>query len=554
MTGPGAGRPPTDPSRGGEAGDAADHSGAGGPPRVSFRNAVGWSYVMNGGQYLITTIISLVLAAILGPTAFGTVAMATVYVLFVQMLFQQGMTPAIVQRRDLRPAHLDTGFWIVLAASLVLTGASIALAGVWAAVNRTPELAAVIRVLSLLLPIQGLIVVQDAILRRALRFRSLAVRSNVSALAGGAVGITLAFAGFGVWALVAQQLSRSMVQLVVLWTVSDWRPHLRFSRVAARELLGYAAGATTASLGVFVNNRSDALLIGLFFGPTAVGLYRFAARFVDLVIDVTVRALQSVSLPELARLQRDRGAFAERTVGIVRTSALLAVPLLGVLAGTSDALVGLVGPEWIAAADPLKLLCAVGAVRAVTLFTGPMLQALARTQLLTVVNWGSAGLSAGSFVAAGLLLSDASTAGQVLGMAASRLLLFGGAFLAINLYLAKRVLRLPLAAVTRPVLPAALAAVVAYGAARAIDWLVLDGVAEILRMMLVAGPSLVGCLAFLVIIDPALRRLVGRLVARARHRGAAGGGPVTGGHPGGATRARQDAGAESAAPSREAAP
>lgn len=493
--------------------------------RVTFRNALGWSYVMNGGQYLITTVITLVLAALLGPTVYGTVAMALVYVLFIEMLLQQGMVPAIVQRPDLRPAHLDTAFWMLIGASVALTGTSILAADWWAAVNRTPELASVIRWLSLLIPLKALILVHDALLRRAMRFRSLAVRSNVAALVSGGVGLVLALTGFGVWALVAQQVSKSVVELIVLWWASDWRPRVRFSPAAARDLLGYTAGASLASIGVFVNNRADALLIGLFLGPTAVGLYRFAARFVDMVIDITVRSLQAVSLPELARLQHDRAQFNDRAISIVRLSAVLALPLLGVLAGASDALIDLVGPEWSAASNPLKLLCVVGAVKVIGLVTGPLLQALGKVQVLALVAWGSAALSAASFTIAGVLLADASTSDQVLGMAASRLALFGVAFLALNLYLVKRVLRLPIGVVIRGVAPASLAAVVAFGVARGIDAGVPDALPSLLQAAVVAAPSLLGAVVMLIVVDPWARNLA--RTAFSRLRTARGGGATS---------------------------
>ncbi len=146
----------------------------------SFRSALRWSYVMDGSRQGITMVVTLVLAGILGPADFGTVAMATVYVLFVQMLLQQGTIPALIQRKDLRPEQLDSAFWMVLVTSGVLTVLSVALSGWLASVNRLPDLQAVISILSVLILVKGLIVVQEAWLRRQMNFRPLAIRTTVS--------------------------------------------------------------------------------------------------------------------------------------------------------------------------------------------------------------------------------------------------------------------------------------------------------------------------------------------------------------------------------------
>ena len=169
------------------------------PPRAprdkaKYRSALSWSVAMVGGQQFVTAAVAFLLAAILGPEAFGTVAMASVYILFMQMLLQQAI-PAIVQRKDLDPADLDSAFWLVMGFTLVITGISVALAGPWATANRTPDLQPIIIALSLQVPLQGLVVVQEAVLRRHMDFRSLAIRSLVAAAGGGVIGLALGLHG-----------------------------------------------------------------------------------------------------------------------------------------------------------------------------------------------------------------------------------------------------------------------------------------------------------------------------------------------------------------------
>jgi O-antigen/teichoic acid export membrane protein/capsular polysaccharide biosynthesis protein len=387
--------------------------------KAKYRSALSWSVAMVGGQQFISATVSFFLAAYLGPSAFGTVAMATIYVLFMQMLLQQAI-PAIVQRRNLDPEHLDSAFWIVQALTLGITLVSIALAGPWAAANDNPELQWIIVALSLQVPLLGLVVVQEAVLRREMKFRSLAGRELSACVVGGAVGLGTAIMGAGVWALVWQQLANSLVDAVVLWKVSNWRPHLRFSRSHAKDLLGFSIAATLASLAAFINIRSDATLIGLFFGAYAVGLYRLASRFTEIFVDFLSRSMQQVAFPELSRLQTNLPVFARRQRDILKQSSLMTLPALGILAGCAVPLLRIFGPEWQGAAVPLQLLCVAAGLRALTLISAAGIQAIGRPNILAILSWVAAGVSAVSLVAVGVWLGGSPVTDQVVGMAASR--------------------------------------------------------------------------------------------------------------------------------------
>lgn len=479
-------------------------------PRT-FRRALPWAFVMNGGQQVITLLVGILLAALVGPAAYGTVAMASVYVAFLDMILQQGMVPALVQRKRLEAEHLDSAFWLVMTAGLVLPVVAIGFSGWWANVNRLPDLAPVIVALSALLPIRSLVVVQDAILRRDMDFRALAVRTNVSAVAGGIVGVAMALGGYGVWSLVGQRLAAAAVEVVVLWAASDWRPAVRFSRGAARELLSFSTGSALASMGVFVNARADALLIGLFFGPTAVGLYRLAGRLTESMRTLSVNALQAVSLPELSRVQDVPEVFAERFLTILRLSIWVAVPLFSLLALASDPLVTVLGAEWSGSSDAIKALSVVGAATAASMFVGPMLQALGRPHLLAVLTWVAAGLSAAGFVAAGFWLIGAGEAQQVLGMALSRVAVIAGVLLALNVAVVLKLTPITLAqlgrAAGRPVAAGALI-ILTVSTVRRLMAASLTSV--VVDLTLTASVAVVVTACAIVGSEPRVRRLVAR--------------------------------------------
>jgi PST family polysaccharide transporter len=118
----------------------------------------------------------------LGPEAFGTVALAAVYIAFLELFLEQGLTNALVQRKDLRPDHLDAAFWMIFGLSIVLCGVSLAVAPLWAIANQLQILSSVISVLAITLPIRGLTIVQQAWIQRDMDPRALEVRANVSTL------------------------------------------------------------------------------------------------------------------------------------------------------------------------------------------------------------------------------------------------------------------------------------------------------------------------------------------------------------------------------------
>jgi PST family polysaccharide transporter len=356
------------------------------------------------------------------------------------MLLEQGMAAAIIQRRDLRDEHLDAAFWMILAASTVLMGLSIAGSGWWASVNRLPDLAPVISALSVTVPLQGLAIVQRAIYQRDMDFRTLAIRTNASVVIGGVIGFVMAVGGFGVWALVGQQISTSAFGVLLLWSMSRWRPRMRFERDAARDLLGFSVMTLVGRLGVFTANRSDALLMGIFFGPTAVGLYRLADRIMNLWVSVAGRSIQSVALPELSRHQDDLPALRVAMLRCIRTTGTLAIPPLTVMAAGSAEVMRIIGTEWSEAAAPLSALCGFGIVASMTQLTAPLLQSLGRPRALAMLIWATAIPLTAAFCFAGVVLGDADTELQAFGIALSRFVLIALVFLPLHTAIACRML------------------------------------------------------------------------------------------------------------------
>lgn len=473
-----------------------------------------WSYALNVGRQVTTSVITFVLAALLTPEDFGVVAIALAYVLLLQALIQHGVVPALVHRPSLGLLDLDTAFWAVLAASLVLTGLSWGLAPLYADLLDLPELTRILRVLTVVLPVQGLVVVQEALLRRDMDFRSLALRTNVSVVVGGIVGLGLAIGGAGVWALVAQQVVTPVAGLIALWTLSTWRPRRRFEKESARTLLSYTSLSSLSGVGVFLGRNGDSFLIGLLLNPLVVGLYRLAARLLETVLEITVRGMQGVALPDLANHQAKPEALAERMRVLYRGSALLSLPGLAALAVLAGPFLELIGPEWEPAAPLITVLCVYGVVYVPTMFTGPLLQAVGRTRSLVVVTWVSVIANLSGLTAAAVLAADEPLTRQLLWLGLTRLVVQSLIVSVIHQREVHRVCGLRARTLVHAMLPGLGGAVLVAACGALVAVLVADVTSPVVRLIAIGLP--VGALSagWVLALDPQMRQRIRQLLRR----------------------------------------
>jgi O-antigen/teichoic acid export membrane protein len=419
----------------------------------SFRSAIKWSFAGIWGERSLIALFTVILAALLGPKDFGLVAIAWIFVTFIQMFLDQGLVAALIQKQDLQQEHLDSVFWMDIGLSLLLVGISITLSHWWAAVNHAPQVATIISALSLCIPIEGLAIVQKTMLSKSMDFKGLSIRSAIAALVGGLVGVAMAFAKAGPWALVGQQITKDVVSLVLLWRISPWRPRGAFSWSHLRELMGFSLSNFTAQLGIFVDTQAASILVGIFLGPIPVGLYRLADRIMNSVVVACTSSIQAVALPEFSRWQDNPVELHRSALLCIRLSSTVTLPALACVAAVSDSLMATLGPQWIPAADVLKVLCALGMVIIFAYFTGPLLQALGRPHILAALEWARTGLGVCLLVAAGLIVRHARMEVQILALALARLLTGALVITPVFLYVLMRLTKLTMREFIRSIAP-----------------------------------------------------------------------------------------------------
>jgi O-antigen/teichoic acid export membrane protein len=487
--------------------------------RKNYRDAVRWAYVSRVAQRCIALLLTFVLAGILGPKNFGVVAMATAYILFIEMFVAQGMAAAIVQRKNLAREHLDSVFWLVLAAAALLTAASIVVAPWWAAVNGLPELGAVISVLSISIPINAVTIVHTALRQREMDFRTLALLSGASSIIAGAVGVMMALLGCGVWSLVAQQLIRSALWSAALWEISLWRPRLRFSFRHMRALLGVSGGMLVSRLGEYAASQSDAILMGIFFGPLAVGLYRMAERLMTTLLDMASRSLQAVSVPHFSSLQDDADALRKAVLSCIRLSASITIPAMAVIAAVSDPLMAVLGEKWMPAAAVLKIVVIMGIGKAVTFFTDPLLLARNRPWTIALLAWTLGIVTATTLGTVGAMMNGAPVERQLIAIAIAHttvfVLLYGIASFTLTRRLCGASAR-QFAAAIAPGLGAGLASALT-ATAIATSGMLWNGSAAV-ALIATAAPAAIAAGITLILLDPTIRQIASHSLRCALHR------------------------------------
>jgi O-antigen/teichoic acid export membrane protein len=355
---------------------------------------VAWTSAANWGCQLLTFCFFTALARLLNPQTFGLIALASVYIAFIQIFVTQGFGMAIIQRPVLEEEHIDSAFWIAMATAVLFCFLSISLAGLIGHLFNEPRIAPVLSWLSLSMLFNALCSVQTAILTRELNFRPLAIRSLAATVAGGVVGVTLASMGFGVWSLVGQQLVAAILGCIFLWFSVPWRPRLLISRRHLRDLYGFSLSMTGNDVLWFLSQKSDQTIVGYGFGASGLGPYSLASKLTTLAYDGIVGPFQGVAFPAFSKFQSEPSKFEGMLHKFCEMSSFLCLPIFAGLAVVAPDIVPLLfGSRWIAAIPILQILSLYGVGRVLLACMHPLMLAKGRAGLYLLMNVVLSGLT-----------------------------------------------------------------------------------------------------------------------------------------------------------------
>lgn len=346
-----------------------------------------WTFVSAWGERILAVVVFAVLTRTLTPTDFGIVAVAMAVVFLLNIIQDAGLPVAIVQREDLTSAHVSSA----LTANVVLgvVGATIVFssADALASVLGEPTASPVLRTLALNLPIAGLAAVPMSLLMRAMAFRSLALRTLTGKVAGGLLAVTIALAGGGAWALVAQSLTQGVVSLVILWLALDVRPRFGFDRRALRDLMSFGSFELGIRLLVTTTERADDLILGAVRGSTSLGFYTVAYKVLELLTQLFGKVFSRVTMPVLSRLQEDPRGHRDAVVDILGVTIALATPAFVGWALVADpAIEVLFGARWTPSVPVSQALAFVGLHRVLIANTHTAVSSIGRPRAVFMLQ------------------------------------------------------------------------------------------------------------------------------------------------------------------------
>lgn len=317
-----------------------------------------WRFAERCGAQAVSFLVSIILARLLAPEAYGTIALAMVFINILQVFVDSGMGTALIQKKDADDLDFSSVFYFNIAACLVLYAGLFLAAPSIAQFYGDPALTALVRALSLTVVVSGVRNIQQSYVSRHLLFKRFFFSTIGSTLASAVVGIAMAYAGFGVWALVGQSLSNVVTGTIILWATVPWRPRRMFSWQRLKSLLSFGWKLLVSALLDTGYNNLRNLIIGKLYSSADLAYYNQGDKLPNLVITNINASIDSVLLPTMANEQDDPARVRSMTRRAIKTSTYVMAPLMMGLAACAEPLIRLILTEkWLPCVPFLRIFC-----------------------------------------------------------------------------------------------------------------------------------------------------------------------------------------------------
>lgn len=317
-----------------------------------------WRFAERCGAQGVSFIVSVVLARILAPEVYGTIALVTVFTAILQVFIDSGLGNALIQKKGADDLDYSSVFWgnMILCSCLyiVLFAAAPLIADFYNDLSLIP----VVRVMGLTLIISGLRNIQQAYVSKHMLFKKFFFATLGGTIVSAFVGIGMAICGFGVWALVAQYLVNRLIETCVLWITVRWHPKLTFSIKRMKTLVSYGWKILASGLLDSIYNNLRQLIIGRAYTSTDLAFYNKGMQIPNLVVTNVNTSIDSVLLPAMSNTQDDRQKVKKLTRRSIRLSSYIMCPIMVGLAVCAEPLVSvLLTDKWLPCVFYLRIFC-----------------------------------------------------------------------------------------------------------------------------------------------------------------------------------------------------
>lgn len=317
-----------------------------------------WRFAERCGAQGVSFVVSIILARLLAPEVYGTIALVTVFTAVLQVFVDSGMGNALIQKKNADDGDFSTVFYFNIIACCVLYLGMFFAAPFIAEFYNNKELTAVIRVLSLTLIISGVKNVQQAYVSRNMLFKHFFYATLAGTIGAAVIGIMMAYIGCGMWALVVQQTFNAAVDTIILWFTVKWRPRTPFSFQRLRGLFSFGWKMLASGLIDTLYGNVRQLIIGKMYSSMDLAYYNRGRQFPDFIINNINTSIDSVLFPVMSSVQDDRETVKQMTRKSIKISVYVMAPLMMGMAFMADTIVRLILTEkWLDSVPYLRIFC-----------------------------------------------------------------------------------------------------------------------------------------------------------------------------------------------------
>lgn len=341
-----------------------------------------WKFAERIGAQAVNLIVSIVLARILAPTEYGLIALTTVFITISNVFVESGMPSALIQKKDADDLDFSTVFYFNIFMSILMYLILFFIAPIIARFYNQEKLVLILRVLGLIIIIAGLKSVQNAYVAKKMIFKKFFVCTLIGTVFSAFLGIFLAYKNFGVWALVAQQLSNTLIDTIMLWIFVKWRPKLEFSFERLKGLFEFAWKLLVSGLIETIYSQLNGLIIGKVYTSEDLAYYNKADQMPSLIMNNVSNSISSVMFSVLSKEQENIENIKKILKKSITLSSFILMPLLIGLAAIASPLIKLLLTEkWLPSAIYMQILCFSYALYPIHINNLEVLKALGRSDI-----------------------------------------------------------------------------------------------------------------------------------------------------------------------------
>ena len=336
---------------------------------------------------MITLGIGILLMRLIEPEEFGLLGMVAVFTGFMNVIANFGLTTSLIQKKEVDELDKSTVFYVNLAIGVFLTMLLFFGSTYIAKFYNTPELIPIAKYLSILFTTQAFGMIPSAMLRREMNFRLMFFMNLFSSVIASSLAIYLALHDFGVWTLVYQQLTASILTTLILLYIIRWYPKLIFSYNRLKQHMGFSLPLIGSKSLNYWGRNADNLLIGKFLGSDALGIYSKAYALMMLPLTKISSVISSVMLSSFSLIQDDKERIKTIYLKISRVIAFITFPMMGILFVVAKPLVSFAfGDRWMDIVFIFKILSLAGAIGSIVTLNGNIFISQGKTTLMFKLN------------------------------------------------------------------------------------------------------------------------------------------------------------------------